>query len=79
MAPDKKIKSKNTTYGAIFTSAMWVILTKIYSLYVSIVNYGSIYGGLSQLIVLMWWIYILAYVFVLGMALNASNYQMDKE
>lgn len=79
MAPDKKIKSRTTTYGAVFTSIMWVILTNLYSFYVSVFNNNSFYGNISQLIILMWWIYILAYIFVLGMALNASNYQMDKE
>ena len=35
----------------------------------------NFYGGISGVIVLMWWIYFLAYFFVLGMALNVSKYE----
>lgn len=79
LAPDKKVRSANTTYGAIFTSIMWVIVTYLYSFYIEIASFSTIYGNVTQLIVLMWWIYILAYLFVLGMALNVSNYQLDRE
>jgi membrane protein len=74
MAPDKKIRSMHTTRGAIFTTIGWVISTEIYSLYVSkFVNYSVLYGSVAHLIVLFIWIYLLSYVFVLGMAINASS------
>ena len=73
MAPDKKIKSMHTTRGAIFTTIGWIISTEIYSLYVTkFVNYSVLYGSVAHLIVLFIWIYLLSYVFVLGMAINAS-------
>lgn len=73
MAPDRKIKSKYTTKGALLTTIGWVIFTEIYSLYVTkFVNYSVLYGSVAQLIVLFIWIYILSYIFMLGMALNAS-------
>ena len=74
MAPDKKIKSKYTTKGALFTTVGWVIFTEIYSLYITrLVNYSVLYGSVAQLIVLFIWIYILSYIFMLGMAINASS------
>ena len=80
MAPDKRIKSKHVTYGAIFTSVTWVIATRVYSIYVDkFAVYNSFYGSISSIIVLLLWIYILAYVFVLGMVLNATKYNLDKE
>ena len=33
MAPDTTIKSKDTTYGAMFTTISWIISTEIYSFY----------------------------------------------
>lgn len=79
MAPDMNIKSREVNYGAIFTSIMWVVVTQFYSLYVQkFSNYNNFYGNLSNLIVLMWWVYILAYIFVLGMALNATKYQLKE-
>ena len=80
MAPDKKIKSKDTTRGAMLTTIGWTIFTEIYSMYVTkYINYSVLYGSVAQLIVLFIWIYILSYIFVLGMALNASGMIDDSE
>ena len=71
MAPDKPIPSRNVNYGAIFTSLGWVIITTIYSFYINnYANYSVIYGGLANLVILLLWFYLLAYIFVVGLALN---------
>lgn len=78
MAPDKTIKSKNTTYGAMFTTIAWIISTEVYSFYVSeFARYNLLYGSIANLLILLLWVYILSYIFVLGMALNASKEQTD--
>lgn len=80
MAPDYKLSSKNVNYGALFTSFTWMIFTKLYSLYINTFGgYTTLYGSISGLIVLMWWIYFLSYLFVMGMALNVSKYEEKKE
>lgn len=77
LAPDKKIKSHNTNYGALFTTILWTIVTEIYSVYIlNYATYTSFYGGLANICILMIWFYFLAYVFVIGMALN---YQRENE
>lgn len=74
IAPDKSIQSKTTTYGAIFTTITWVIATEIYSFYVAtFANYDIFYGSISSIIILLMWVYILSYIFVLGMAINAGE------
>ena len=71
MAPDKPIPSRNVNYGALFTSFGWVIITTIYSFYINnYANYSVIYGGLANLVILLLWFYLLAYIFVIGLALN---------
>ena len=80
MAPDIKISFKEVNYGALFTSISWIVVTQIYSTYVEkFSNYDSLYGSISNLLVLMWWVYILAYIFVLGIGLNVTKYQLTKE
>ena len=80
MAPDKSIKSKTTTPGALFTTIGWIISTEIYSFYVrEFAHYNILYGSVANLIILFLWIYILSYIFVLGMALNATNYSENNE
>lgn len=80
LAPDERIPSKNVNYGALFTSFGWILFTKLYSVYINVFSgYSTIYGGISGLLVLMWWIYFLMYIFVMGMALNVSKYEERKE
>jgi membrane protein len=74
IAPEKRIKSKDSTYGAFFTSVGWILATKIYSYYVSVfVSYDIFYGSIANLITLLIWIYLLSYIFVIGLALNANR------
>lgn len=80
IAPDKKVPSKTTTKGAIFTTIGWILATEIYSFYVSyFARYNLLYGSVANLLILFLWIYLLSYIFVLGMALNASSYQENKK
>ena len=75
MAPSKKIPSKSVTKGALFTTIMWLIVTSIFSFYIShFGSYDIFYGGLSSIIVMMIWVYILSYVLVIGIAINRNNY-----
>jgi len=80
IAPDKKIKSESVTRGSIFTTIGWIIITAIYSYYANnIANYDMFYGNLSNIIILMMWIYIIAYIFVIGIAINVSSYNNMEE
>lgn len=81
MAPDWQILSKYTTKGALFTTTGWVLATLIYSYYAShFSNYDLFYGGLSNIVILMIWIYALSYILVVGIAINVNEYQNeDKE
>ena len=74
MAPDTNIKSSETTNGALFTTIGWIISTEVYSFYVSyFARYNVLYGSVANLLILFLWIYLLSYIFVLGMILNASS------
>ncbi len=71
MAPDRKIPSSYVNYGAIFTSISWVLVTTIYSYYINnFARYDVFYGGLANIVILMLWVYLLAYIFVIGIGLN---------
>lgn len=74
IAPNVKISSKSTTWGAAFTTIIWTIATAIFSYYLKyFANYNVVYGNLSNLIILMMWLYIISYVFVMGIAINVTN------
>ena len=81
LAPDKDVNHKGFNLGAMFTTIFWVLLTYIYSAWIN--NFGSYatyYGSLSNIAVLMLWLYWLCYIFVIGMCLNVKveNEEMEK-
>lgn len=74
ISPSKNIKSSETTYGAMFTTIMWLIATAVFRFYLEyFARYDILYGNLSSIIILMVWVYFLSYIFVLGMAINVSR------
>ena len=63
IAPDSYIPSHYTNEGAIFTTILWILATIIYSFYVTnFSNYNLFYGSLTNIIVMMIWLYIIAYI-----------------
>ena len=80
MAPDKSIPSSCTTKGSLFTTFGLVIVTYIYSLYVTYVaHYNILFGGLAHFVVLMMWLYFISYIVVIGIAINAEEYEKRKK
>lgn len=79
LAPDEQIPSKYMNSGALFTTFGWIVTTALYSIYISnFANYRMFYGGISTIIVMMIWIYMLAYIIVMGIAINVADYEEDQ-
>lgn len=75
IAPDKKIPSKYMNRGAFFTTVMWVIITILYTFYINnYANYNLFYGSLSNIVIIMLWVYALSFILVIGMAINNEHY-----
>ena len=68
------VHKKRTSYGAVFTSFFLVISTWLYSFYIDYFsNYETVFGGISSILFLMLWIYLISYIFVLGMNINSAR------
>lgn len=75
LAPDERIPSYYNNYGSLLTTILWVIITRGYAIYLNNINtYNVFYGSLANVVIVLLWIYLLAYVFTLGMALNSERY-----
>lgn len=60
--------------GAIVATALWVIGSVLFSLYVSnFSSYNKTYGALAGVIVLMLWLYLTSYIVLLGAEINAES------
>lgn len=74
VAPDERIPSKYTSKGAFFTAVSWLVITAVYSYYINnIARYDRVYGNLANIVMLLLWFYILAYIFVIGLCLNKNK------
>lgn len=74
LAPDEKVKGKYVNRGALFTTISWLIVTVIFSYYINnIARFNLVYGNLANIVILLFWFYILAYIFVIGLYLNRKK------
>jgi membrane protein len=61
------------TPGSVLVSVLWLLVTLGFGLYVAnFANYGATYGSLSAVIVLLTWLYLSAYILLLGAELNSE-------
>jgi len=61
------------TPGSLFAAIAWLLLTLLFSFYVTTVtDYNTTYGSLGTVIVLLTWIYLSAYALVVGAELNSE-------
>ena len=80
IAPDDKIKTKYVIKGAMFTTISWFFVTMIFSYYINnLANYNLVYGSLANVVILLFWLYILAYIFVIGLFLNRKKTEVEKK
>ncbi|MBQ6498042.1 MAG: YihY/virulence factor BrkB family protein [Bacilli bacterium] len=82
IAPDRDVPSSSTKIGAAFTTIGWILATEIFAFYIErFARYDVFYGSISNVLVLLLWVYLLAYIYVFGMVINASEYknEMKKE
>lgn len=72
--PDRaNAKWRWLTPGSIFASASWMIMTFGFGLYVAnFGNYDATYGSLGAAMVLLTWLYLSAYVLLLGAEMNCE-------
>ena len=72
--PDrKKAKWVWITPGSLIAAGLWLLLTVGFGLYVTdFGNYNATYGSLGAVIVFLTWLYLSAYVLLLGAEINAE-------
>ena len=61
------------TPGSLFTAATWLILTLLLGFYLTqVTSYEATYGALGTVIAFLTWMYLSAYVLVIGAELNSE-------
>jgi len=74
-APDRDDpKLRWASLGAVLATVLWVIGSIAFSLYVSnFGSYGETYGAIAGVAILMLWLYLTAYIILLGAEINAET------
>lgn len=76
IVPNKKLKFKDNFYGSLLAALLWESLKRLFSFYVAkIARYQFIYGSLGAAIGLLFWLYLSAFVLLLGAEVNAVIYK----
>ena len=69
----EKARWKWITPGSVFTAVSWLLLTVLFGVWVTTVSdYSRTYGSLGATVGLLTWMYLSAYVFVVGAELNGE-------
>lgn len=68
--PYRKIRILSQVYGAAAASLLWILFTKIFSLYLSTFTGYSMYGSFAVILVIGIWLYVGMYFMFLGALLN---------
>lgn len=77
--PNRKVKLRTLVPGAVFTSLGWLIISFVFSMYLSIFRgFSGLYGSMTAIILVMLWLYFCMYAMLLGSLLN-SFWQELKE
>ncbi|HZG59470.1 MAG TPA: YihY/virulence factor BrkB family protein [Anoxybacillus sp.] len=71
-APNKHLRIKDVTSGALFATIGWMVVSFAFSYYVgTLADYTLMYGSLGGIIVLLIWFYLSGIIIVLGGEMNA--------
>jgi len=81
IAPDRDApKFRWLSIGSVVATAIWVLASLAFSLYVdNFASYGKTYGSLAGVVVLLLWLYVSAFIVLLGAEINAEAEQTAKD
>lgn len=79
IAPNTKLRCRSAFAGAAFSTVGWIVSSVALSFYVdNFSNFSITYGSIGAIIVLMLWLYITAFIIVLGGEINAFYSEKHK-
>lgn len=68
--PNSKLRFKGQIPGAAFSAVLWSAASYAFSIYVDHFNGFGTYGGLTTVVIMMIWFYLLMYILLIGAHIN---------
>jgi membrane protein len=74
-------KTRWVSWGALIATLLWIAASVLFSIYVSnFASYNETYGTLGAVVALLMWLWISAFIVLLGAELNAEmEHQTEKD
>ena len=70
--PNNKNKWRNQIPGAIFASIAWIVISGVFSIYMTLSpNFNGLYGSMAAIVMVMLWMYFCMYAILIGGHINA--------
>ena len=79
-APNYEKRFRMISLGATFTTVVYIIVAFLFNLYISnFSKYNVLYGSIATLIIIMVWMYISAFILLIGFEINTSIVQAKQD
>ena len=74
VGPDRKTKYQPVTAGAAAAMGLWIALSALFTIYTSTVSsYNETYGSIGGIVILLLWLFITAFVVLLGAEIHSQR------
>ena len=68
------------TWGAVWATALWLLLSGAFSVYTAqFGSYNETYGAIAGVVVLLLWLFITAFMVLIGAEIDAIRDERDAE
>ncbi len=79
-APNYEKRFRLISLGATFTTVVYILVAFLFNLYISnFSKYNVLYGSIATLIIIMVWMYISAFILLIGFEINTSIVQAKQD
>lgn len=80
LIPNRKLRFRRQMPGAFFTAGIWMLMTKLLSVYFSrFMTKSYMYGSLTTVVLILFWMYWLIYFLFVGAEINEYLYRERKK
>lgn len=79
VAPAQRLPYKSVIPGAVFSTCGWAILSLGFSFYINnFRNFSRFYGSLGAVFILITWLFLISFIFILGVEINCVFSKVKK-
>lgn len=80
IGPNRRSRYRPLTWGAVLATLLWVVVSGAFSIYTASFNsYNEAYGTLGAIVILLMWLFLTAFMVLIGAEIDAAREEADAE